>query len=302
MRKLFDSVGKISLWILVSLIAVTVFYLKQPIDPKSPHILPDNKYSYHSVYPKIKNLMLISATSCNDLRTDTGYGKRRSNDVWDLIRFVLSNGRGELVTDLDDIEAWKKQEHVFNRKGYCVPYVDNLTSYLKTPRADVNDRYVALENGPLLVFPYRKPAQQPKKEKAPFSGAVLMDSYFVRVDKVKECSKDKRQFCASLSLQRKWWDRGKPIFLELTKEDYRVICWKCDKIRSSAKELQNAMLFGHDDGAINGWYLEIMLDGGYMISEKAFGRTGHIWGEDYTGERAKKKFETILSLIKPATP
>ena len=259
-------------------LAISPYIFPHRLTPLTSHIREPETYFFHMGFPKDLSLAVVKGSNCNELSGNyTMDTRRRGGARGDQVRWV-KDWTQLLGGEPPRVEEWKNEEHKFDLKWACLPNVSNISDYLRNPDAEVEWNAITLKDGPILVAQGSTVA----------AGEVI-------VDEVSNCTNNPHVFCASLSIKGK-------------QEKYRVICWKCDALKSSATSLQKAILSCSITGGFNHGN-EFALDGGYMISEDSFGPkdTGFQGPSKYEnsvfdaetspGDYARSRLQRILRLI-----
>lgn len=288
------------------LLVIAVFIIRLGLQfARPPELLTANvtdgkNYFFIDVFPKDSAMAAISGTGCHDLRGELSKVDRRSvraANIFEVIWQLATGLKRETTGDWEKLEAWKEEQHSYQASVFCVPYVKDLNQYLSNPRASISSSAVMIDDGPLLPLYYTHHVEAFKRPEGAFGGdAIQVSGRFITVDSVTSCSENKHQFCAKVSFYSQMATSEPPTLERHAQQDFRVVCWECDALRPSAKAVQDRVLFIVEDNGLN-FDTQIGLNGGYMISEKSFGPTSYIYGEDYPGERAERKFKQILSVI-----
>ncbi len=269
--------------ILIALVVSIVIWL-QPTPQPTSHIRSGNTYYFHMGFPKDLSLAVIKGAQCDNL---TGASKiipnRKGGRHGEIFRWAI-DWRNPLTGDVAVIEEWKNSVPPVEEKIFCVPYVQNLQPYLSNSRADVDVGVITLEDGPILISEKRL-TKKPEN---------------VHVSKIFSCGKSPHEFCATLAVQEK-------------SEDFHVMCWDCDRLKSSPQALSDSIIAEAKSGAINNG-LEFILDGGHLVSAASFGehnigfilhgapKNSIFYSEEFVGEYAQIRWKRALSLIDAHRP
>ncbi|MDI1228303.1 MAG: hypothetical protein PSY14_11520 [bacterium] len=271
------------LWIAL-LIAGILYVVISPsifphrLTPLTSHIREPDTYFFHMGFPKDLSLAVVKGSNCGELKGNyTMDTRRRGGARGDQARWVR-DWTQLLGREPPRVEEWKNEDHKFDLKWACLPNVSSIADYLRNPDAEVDWNAITLKDGPILVA-----------QGAPVTTREM------KINDVFDCTKNPHVFCARASVNSK-------------QKKYRVICWKCEKLKSSAGSLQRAILSRSLTGGLNHGE-EFSLDGGYMISEDSFGpkNTGFIGPSKYensifdteksAGDYARSRLQRILRLI-----
>lgn len=241
----------------------------------------------------------VYGSNCSNLKGNIDVGKRSVQGLWEALKWGFADGDLDLPID-DKIRQEYRKKAPVEFWLLCVPYVENITDYLEKGGEFDGQGSIKTTGGPVLFY-NRHPEEQKaileqvaieENKKRPLPKGMLLwqrDMYW-KIKSFSNCANHDNEFCAKIEFAK---FKAENAPLEYSEENFRVLCWDCNKFKSSPELLQKAYV------SRNAWLPSaIVFDGAFMTNEILFSLTPSPAVQYRTPEQyaAKEKYRKKLVL------